>query len=366
MAEPMDDYKRRMKALSFSDEAKGRLVTRLVEASTQQRAGEADCRRRHMALRPVAAAAALVAACALGGLGVAYAGGSLVSVSDFFGDVFQGAPAQTDVVNKVGRPLGAVAHADGISVSADAVIGDGKNVAVVYSITRDDGRPLVGAERGGDAIVPLMFSTSDLRIAGVTGSYGSSYFYDADPADPSVQYVQQLSMSGSSIVGKTAHVTLAGLSATDAASQQATPLSSGSWNLKFDINYEDSARALPAGEDITFNGLFATVSEASVSPIALNLRYVVHDAAGLPADAPSGKLPAYMEERTRQLLDLGTITITMADGSVVTIKDNGGGIVSEPRDGVIEVEKSVFLPQGIDVGRLAFVTVGGATLPAGA
>ena len=76
--------------------------------------------------------------------------------------------------------------------------GDTYSYAIVYSIRRDDGSPLVsdetlaaGAER--DGLLPLRSRNygTQVRTSG-GGAHGSSWFYDADPADNAIQFVEMM------------------------------------------------------------------------------------------------------------------------------------------------------------------------------
>ena len=364
MTDIMDDYRKQMHDLSFSEEDKARMVERLASATrdtpSDQAPSAVPLRRGHrMRLVAAAVAAALCVTC---GFGVAYASGGLVGVSDLLDDVFGGAPAQTEVVNKVGRPLNAVASSDGVTMSADAVICDGNNYAVVYSIRRDDGGSFGDFEANGYGYLPLMFRDGDSHVSGITGAYGSSYFYDADPSDNAIQYVQQMSLSGGSDSpeGRTLRAEFSGLCVFDGETGDLTSLASGSWNLKFKMNYEDAAVEIPSGQVFSINGLKATMDKLSISPIALSLSYTVHEAANLP-DAPSGQMPPELEARMDQLMNLGMVTITLRDGSTITFRDLGGGSSDSRDQNSTRVEKSSFLPRIIDASEVSSVTIGDTT-----
>ena len=72
------------------------------------------------------------------------------------------------------------ATSNGVTITADAIMGDTYSYAIVYSIRRDDGSPLVsdetlaaGAER--DGLLPLRFRNygTQVRTSG-GGAHGSS------------------------------------------------------------------------------------------------------------------------------------------------------------------------------------------------
>ena len=106
--------------------------------------------------------------------------------------------AQTEIVDKIGKPIGATVTADGYTLTADAVIGDRYNVAIVYTLSREDGQPIPegthfaewdtdiiwGASGGGSLTQvkneedpsKLHFIESWSRESPLIGRYVSAYF----------------------------------------------------------------------------------------------------------------------------------------------------------------------------------------------
>ncbi len=361
-------YASAMGKLSFSDGAKARMAGKLEkEADGMTGTGKNKAQILHFgrkwpAWRIAAAVAAVVLAAALGAGGIAYASGVRIGVLGLVDDVFNGAPANTKVVSKIGRPIGASAHANGVTITADAVIGDAQNYVIVYSISRDDGKPITEVKADEYGNLPLKFGGQTTWVHGGWGANGSSHFYDSDPSDNSIQYVEEMSLStdGASIVGQTAYASFTDLCVFDSESAQTEPVISGHWNLKFKMNYEDAAVEIPSGQVFSINGLEATMDKLSISPIALSLSYTVHEAANLP-DAPSGQMPPELEARMDQLMNLGMVTITLRDGSTITFRDLGGGSSDSRDQNSTRVEKSSFLPRIIDASEVSSVTIGDTT-----
>ena len=361
-------YTSAMGKLSFSDGAKARMAGKLEkEADGMAGTGKNKAQILHFgrkwpAWRIAAAVAAGVLAAPLGAGGIAYASGVRIGVLGLVDDVFNGAPANTEVVSKIGRPIGASAHANGVTITADAVIGDAQNHVIVYSISRDDGKPITEVKADEYGNLPLKFGDQTTWVHGVWGANGSSHFYDSDPSDNSIQYVEEMSLStdGASIVGQTAYASFTDLCVFDSESAQTEPVISGHWNLKFKMNYEDAAVEIPSGQVFSINGLEATMDKLSISPIALSLSYTVHEAANLP-DAPSGQMPPELEARMDQLMNLGMVTITLRDGSTITFRDLGGGSSDSRDQNSTRVEKSSFLPRIIDASEVSSVTIGDTT-----
>lgn len=74
---------------------------------------------------------------------VAYASGVLVNVVDVFSPIFGVTPVQTQIINDIAYPIGASANSNGITITADAIIGDTNMATVVYTISNDDGTPII-------------------------------------------------------------------------------------------------------------------------------------------------------------------------------------------------------------------------------
>ncbi len=368
MNELFDDYAEGMRKLSLSEGQKARMAKRLaqdvlaLDDAGAPAAAHSARRTGHGRVWWRVAAAATAVSLALGLGGVAYASGALGDIRGVFDDIFAGAPASTEVVNKVGRPLNATSSSGGVTVTADAVIGDRSNYVVVLSLAKDDGTPFEGLSATKDGKLNLMFGTDDAVVDGARGAYGSSYFYDSDPSDNSIQYVRQISLTQSqSLVGKTMRMGLEDLRVLDGTGEP-RQLVGGRWKLKFEMDYEDSSVDLPAGQAIRLGDIQGRVRSASVSPIALTLEYELDEAVDLP-DEPSGRESDQASARMDQLMNLGTIMLRLADGTTFEVRDAGGAVMDVTGAASTVVEKSLFLPQAIDTDQLVSISLAGATIP---
>ena len=147
----------------------------------------------------------------MGSAGAIAATGTLTTVKGLVDDVFNGAPASTEVIDAIGRPIGASASCNGVTITADAVVGDRWNYIVVFSIARDDGEPFDVTPNDAGTL-PLMFEgPSGTHIDWMNGGGGSILFYDADPNDNAIQMVESISVdtfNSKGIIGNTARVHL--------------------------------------------------------------------------------------------------------------------------------------------------------------
>ena len=394
-----DTYRTELDQLCFSDEQKARMAQRLKaaartnkvlelhgtqSATASARSDERDsdrgdaCRTTRRSAsrttRPqrahrrsphrIAAAIGIAAVLAIGG-GTAYATGTLARAADSLAAVFGADPAQTELIDQIGRPIGASCTSNGITITADAIIGMRNAYAVVYTIEKDDGTAfdeLTMNERGvynlnldgGGSINAL----TALRL-GVDASGGTRYTFDADPADNSLQIVEMTRIGGSdvSLVGETLHFNATEIGFTrvgeDGRDLPSQAIATGDWNMSFKIDYEDLSVDLPVGQTFTINGNSAVVDELAVSPLGATITYTVDATDG--ASGPTG-----LETDAEKRVGHGNFTVTFTDG---TTQELGSGYTSWQRDGKTVVQKTWFFDQIRDVDDIASITVGDLTVP---
>ncbi len=374
MSSTLSSYTDALDHLAFSDEAKARMKARLAEARNQDQENETaavaaapdlasdlapapatrkPARARRVALKAAAAAAGIALAIGAGGYGVAAAAGILPAPSEVLSDVFGNGPAQTRIIDKIGYPLDASATSNGVTVSARAVIGDANGFAVVFDVSFDDGLPFDPEDVKTNVNDKLMLAWNeggpDLTVDGAMAMTGGSYFYDADPSDSTIQYVahydQVKLFLGGSIAGRTARVSLTELDClADGAVQ---PVATGQWDLKFELNYEDTTVSVPAGQSTTLAGHDVTVNAINVSDTGVTIDYDVegYDVEG----ADTGKL-----------FEL-PVSVTFADGSQESFESGGG--TSSKRDGIDSVSWSQTFSRIHDAGDVVSITIGDVTVP---
>ena len=313
----MKQYKDTMDELRFTPEQKAHMVDRLMESA------QASPRRPHSFRRVavVGVAAALVLS-----VGVAGATGVLGEVGERFSALF-GPATQTEVIDQIGYPIGASVTADGITITADAIVGDTHSYAIVYSISREDGQPLVtqatldGSEEY-EGRLPLFFEEYDLWPTGPLdslssgGGGGFSHFYDADPTDNAIQFVAFWTSDTPIRSGKVS-TTFRGLYDTTESYANKTLLAEGPWTLDFTMDFEDSSIALPAGQAIQVSGMDATLDSITLSPLSIMVEYTVHQE--IPeAERKNGQVDE-ANDPYAAFRDL-PVTLTYTDGSTLEIK----------------------------------------------
>ena len=95
------------------------------------------------------------------------AAGALKPAAEAFSGLFGiVTPAQTEVIDHIGYPIGASDTDNGITVTADAIMADRYSYAVVYSVVRADGSPLF---EGLEDPLTVQFDDWDLNVADFQG-----------------------------------------------------------------------------------------------------------------------------------------------------------------------------------------------------
>ena len=354
----MKQYKDTMDELRFTPEQKAHMVDRLMESA------QASPRRPHSFRRVavVGVAAALVLS-----VGVAGATGVLEEVGERFSSLF-GPATQTEVIDQIGYPIGASVSADGITITADAIVGDTHSYAIVYSISREDGQPLVtqatldGSEEY-EGRLPLSFEEYDLRPTGPLdslssgGGGGFSHFYDADPTDNAIQFVAFWTSDTPIRSGKVS-TTFRGLYDTTDSYANKTLLAEGPWTLDFTMDFEDSSIALPAGQAIQVSGMDATLDSITLSPLSIMVEYTVHQ------EIPEAERETGQTDKANDpyaaFRDL-PVTITYTDGSTLEIKSANTSVGSG--NGKAKCTMGLIFDTIRPLDEVASVTVGDVAIP---
>ncbi|WP_297233537.1 DUF4179 domain-containing protein [uncultured Flavonifractor sp.] len=354
----MKQYKDTMDELRFTPEQKAHMVDRLMECA------QASPRRPHTFRRVavVGVAAALVLS-----VGVAGATGALGEVGERFSALF-GPATQTEVIDQIGYPIGASATNHGITITADAIVGDTYSYAIVYSISREDGQPLVSQETldGSEEYegrLPLSLEDYDLRPTGplaflsTGGGGGFSHFYDADPTDNAIQFVTFWTSDTPIRSGKVS-TTFRGLYDTTDSYANKTLLAEGPWTLDFTMDFEDSSIALPAGQAIQVSGMEATLDSVTLSPLSIMVEYTVHQE--VPETARESGQTDKANDPYAPFRDL-PVTISYTDGSTLEVKSATTSVGSG--SGQAKCTIGMIFDSIRPLDEVASVTVGDVVIP---
>lgn len=344
----LSDYRENLDTLHFTPEQKAAIAARAARAAAEK---AAPARRRPI-LRT-----ALIAACLAVVLGItAGATGILKSAAEAFAPIFGTSAAQTEIIDKIGYPIGASDTDNGITITADAVMGDAYNAAIIFTITRDDGTALL-PEGTEDSMLLVRGGGADLNILG--GSHGGSWFVDEDPTDDTVQLIQTIS-ADVPVNDCTATAEFDDLWRWDEESGEAVPFAEGTWKLRFDVRYEDASITLGGGETFTQNGMTFSIDSITLSPVAVKVDYTV-DSEMPQNSSGSGQLSDEDAREQARYFENVTVLLTRTDGTVVDLSNMGGSI--SPEDGVTVCSKSTVFSEILPLEDLASISVGGVVFP---
>lgn len=209
--------------------------------------------------------------------------------------------AQTEIVDNIGVPIGASVTVGDYTLTADAVIGDRYNLAIVYSLTHVDGAEL----------------SEWLRFDGweSTGARGNGgYLNHQLSEDGKTMYLTE-QWTGNQrlfLFKRDFQVEFTNLVIFGRGEAENIPVQEGLWQLRFPIRYEDTMKTVWRGKrQVTGSmGSIFTIRRVEVSPLGLHIKL----------DAPSGYI-----DRLYQGQQEFSIRLLLQDGTLRKVEDFGGG-----------------------------------------
>ena len=274
----MKDYRSQFDALRFSPEEKQAMIDDLLAAAPETRRRVSHKKRIHVLIAAVIAAS-LCAACASGALQAA-----IQSLSFFLGNQ----PEQTQVLGEMAQPIGASVTDNGVTLTVDAVLGDANSYAILYTLSRDDGTPLLQNvdpdanlynthfDEGWTITGPDSIELQEEE--GLTFT-GNNLLYTAfRPTDNAIHFFEEWhcptleNMSGPArAIFKNFR---AGIVSMDVEKEEVVV--EGNWTVDFQLTYQDASIYLPTGQTFhagTNEALTGTIEELRVSPLSLCVTY---------------------------------------------------------------------------------------------
>ena len=213
------------------------------------------------------------------------------TVSNLLAPLFGG--AQTEIVDKIGVPIGASASVNGYTLTMDAIIGDRYSVMVAYTLSRDDGQPIP--------------ENIDFRSRGFSGSgYSTKIIINED--DPSNAQFHLRWRRNDPIIGRIVTATFTDLIIDDGENDVIH--AEGTWEVKYTLRYPDSTEELPVKpfEIVDDGGRRFKVEGIMLSPLGIHLDLIFFD-----PDYEGGVFKDF------------TMSLVMTDGTEMLLNDGGGG-----------------------------------------
>lgn len=368
-----NDYRHALEHISFTDNAKQHMANSIAQsvassdAATAQSNFNGTRRKPRIARHPVRtvariAAVTAVLAIVIGGAGTAMATGVLPLPSDMLSDIFDGPASQTEIIDRIGRPVGAICSNNGVTVTADAIMGDKDMVTIAYTLTFDDPAALKKLSEPGENGTIAGSVDGNVYVDGEHGGQGQSWLIDKNPNDSSIQYFAQFSVESPGLMGRTVRTHINSLVVPRAGKElpEYKKILTGPWDLKFQLNYEDTSVTIPAPKSVNFNGTKATIQEATVSCVGVSVRYNID--RSIEHDNNSGKMSQNMEESMDAVGNIPLI-VTFKDGHVEDATSHSGYFANKLDNGTTDVHKTWPFSQVCDTDKIASVQIGDTVIP---
>lgn len=368
-----NDYRHALEHISFTDNAKQHMANSIAQsvassdAATAQSNFNGTRRKPRIARHPVRtvariAAVTAVLAIVIGGAGTAMATGVLPLPSDMLSDIFDGPASQTEIIDRIGRPVGASCSNNGVTVTADAIMGDKDMVTIAYTLTFDDPAALKKLSEPGKNGTIAGSVDGNVYVDGEHGGQGQSWLIDKNPNDSSIQYFAQFSVESPGLMGRTVRTHINSLVVPRAGKElpEYKKILTGPWDLKFQLNYEDTSVTIPAPKSVNFNGTKATIQEATVSCVGVSVRYNID--RSIEHDNNSGKMSQNMEESMDAVGNIPLI-VTFKDGHVEDATSHSGYFANKLDNDTTDVHKTWPFSQVCDTDKIASVQIGDTVIP---
>ncbi|MBQ7801384.1 MAG: DUF4179 domain-containing protein [Oscillospiraceae bacterium] len=259
------------------------------------------------------------------------------SVSNLLAPLFGG--AQTQIVDQIGIPVEAAVSVDGYTLTADAIIGDRYNVAIVYTLSRDDGQPVPENVR---------FLDWNTNILG-GGSGGGSLATVRDEEDPNVVHFIESWSRQAPLIGRIVEASFSKLAIFNKDAED-TVLSEGTWELTYTLRYRDSSEKIPVKDLYVTDegGSRYQVKKILLSPVGIHLDLILYD-------------PVFGEP---PLIDF-EVSLLLTDGTERLLEGGGGGGMKEG-DKRMEVSYSAMFDTPVPREDIAAIIICGTHYTLGA
>ena len=209
--------------------------------------------------------------------------------------------AQTEIVDSIGVPLNASVTVGDYTLTADAVIGDRYNLAIVYSLTQVDGKEV----------------SEWIRFEGweSTGARGNSgYLNHQLSEDRKTMYLTE-QWTGNQrlfLLKRDFQVEFTDLVIFGRGEEEDIPVQEGLWQLRFPIRYEDTTGTVWRGSRAVTdeNGGIFTIRKIELSSLGLHI----------DLDFPN----VYFDDLAKGH-EAFNVSLLLKDGTLISIENRGMG-----------------------------------------
>lgn len=314
------EYRGMMEREFFSKEEKETMIKTLMD-STNSKTVNGDMTGKKFGAGRFGVKG-IVAACLIGclfvsGVAGASAEGLLKPVSDVFAKVFGFTAHDEKLAKEMGKSLGESVVSNGVRVTADAVIVDPYAYAVVFSVEREDGKPL----GDGQKLAPEQweFDVADAKVSGA--DWGTYYSYDETPEDAAIQYVMIAYGDRKIKAEDTMSVHLSDLYHYDKGSKDY--IVKGNWRMELSFPESEPSNELVTngeGKIVKLNGNPFTIEKIHVSPISYRFIFSLNKERSLGI------------ANGAKLLDQCVMELELKDGTRLRVGDGGSAVRDDGKE----------------------------------
>ena len=253
--------------------------------------------------------------------------------------------AQTELVDSIGYPVDASVTVNGYTLTAEAVIGDQYNVAMVYTLTREDGEP-----------IPQGAYFADRENSLHRGS-GGGYLEQVREGLPEnqMQLVETWTGDGALPFLRNVQVVFRDLTLYQEG-EEPILLAEGEWELKFTARYRDATVSVPV-DNLTVTGTEGKsyqLRKIQLSPLGVHMDLIA------PNDIPKLGDPP---EHAMGLLSDFTVSLQLSDGTILPVGNANRGGGGSMDDETIKAHYGALFDQPIPLEDVSALIICGTQVP---
>lgn len=242
--------------------------------------------------------------------------------------------AQTEIVDKIGVPIGAETIVGDYKLTADAIIGDRYSFAIVYSLTRTDGTAM-------DPNLRFQDHSNSYR----TGTGGGVISHKLSDDGLSLYVVEQWT-SATNFLRRNASVSFTNL--VRYTGDELETVQEGNWNLDFVVRYEDCSREIPVKPFKVTDG----------SGDEYEIRGIVISPVGIHFDMTAPNTYDNSETWKPPYADF-ELSIIMDDGETIVIQDRNIGSHGDSDSATHEANFGAFFDVPIELEKIKEIVLCG-------
>ncbi len=306
----MERYKDKFDEIKFSDEEKIDLINQVKVSLEKEQTKYKEEKSSKVRVRPILKYS-LVAVFVLMFSVSAFATDILKSVIEIFSPMFGSQREQIEIIEDMGTVIGISDTHDGITITANAVIGDVNNITVIYTVTNlPENTKYVQSD-----YATLEFPTFDATVDSYCG------YLTSEEKPGEVQIIQSNYILGEVPIGSMVNAKFDGLYYSEGIEgETAIKLSDKTWNIEFKLDYVDTSRTIDVNESFVRNGIKFNLEQIIISPFSIKANYTV-DAENNVGEEMVENINAVFKPGAEFFVlktsnDIGEIDLTRCAGSV--------------------------------------------------